>query len=96
MDESYITAYEGEEIDEKLSQIDNKVDKVEGKMLSDENYTSVDKERVGHLKTDGDGHKFLDNTGTYKDVIIAVEADNEESAIELSALNPNTIYYWSD
>ncbi len=46
--------------------LDNKVDKVMGKVLSDNNYTNGDKNKVNAVNIAGDGGLFLSNDGTYK------------------------------
>ena len=53
------------EVDAKL---DTKVDKVDGKGLSTNDYTTEEKTKVGKIKTDGTGTSFLANDGTYKKV----------------------------
>ena len=50
------------------SSLNTKVDKVDGKALSTNDYTTDEKTKVGKIKTDGDGSKFLANDGTYKKV----------------------------
>lgn len=54
--------YFWQKIKEKLS---GKVDKVEGKGLSTNDYTNGDKAKVDKIITSGDGTKFLSNDGTY-------------------------------
>ena len=53
------------EVDTKL---DTKVDKVDGKVLSTNDYTTDEKTKVSKIVTSGDGSKFLANDGTYKKV----------------------------
>ena len=48
--------------------LNNKVDKVNNKGLSTNDYTSLDKGKVNMISTDGDGSKFLANDGTYKTI----------------------------
>ena len=54
-----------EDVDESLS---NKVDKVDGKVLSTNDYTTEEKTKVGKIVTNGNGTTFLANDGTYKKV----------------------------
>ena len=53
------------EVDAKL---DTKVDKVDGKGLSTNDYTTEEKTKVGKIVTSGTGTSFLANDGTYKKV----------------------------
>lgn len=46
----------------------NKVDKISGKGLSTNDYTTADKTLVSMLVTNGDGNSFLANNGTYKTI----------------------------
>ena len=46
----------------------NKVDKVDGKGLSTNDYTAEEKTKVGKIVTNGNGTTFLSNDGTYKKV----------------------------
>lgn len=64
----YISKYTGAEIDDAIGKVNNKVDKVSGKGLSTNDYTSTDKEKVNKIITSGNGTKFLSNDGTYKTV----------------------------
>ena len=48
--------------------LNNKVDKVNNKGLSTNDYTSLDKGKVNMISTNGDGSKFLANDGTYKTI----------------------------
>ena len=50
------------------SDINTKVDKVTGKGLSTNDYTTDDKTKVGKIVTNGNGTTFLANDGTYKKV----------------------------
>jgi len=54
--------YTKSEVDGNLT---NKVDKVEGKGLSTNDYTSEDKAKVAKIITTGDGTKVLSNNGEY-------------------------------
>ena len=54
-----------EDVDTSLS---NKVDKVDGKGLSTNDYTTEEKTKVGKIVTNGNGTSFLANDGTYKKV----------------------------
>lgn len=82
--------YFWQKIKEKLS---GKVDKVEGKGLSTNDYTNTDKAKVDKIVTNGDGKKFLANNGTYiepegavKDVKVngTSVVSNYEANIDLS------------
>lgn len=82
--------YFWQKIKEKLS---GKVDKVEGKGLSTNDYTDADKAKVNKIVTNGDGKKFLANNGTYvepegavKDVKVNGKSvvSNYEANIDLS------------
>lgn len=82
--------YFWQKIKEKLS---GKVDKVEGKGLSTNDYTNTDKAKVDKIVTNGDGKKFLANDGTYiepegavKDVKVngTSVVSNYEANIDLS------------
>ena len=48
--------------------LSNKVDKVDGKGLSTNDYTTEEKTKVGKIVTNGNGTTFLANDGTYKKV----------------------------
>lgn len=83
--------YFWQKIKEKLS---GKVDKVEGKGLSTNDYTDADKAKVSKIVTNGDGKKFLANDGTYvepegavKDVKVNGKSvvSNYEANIDLSS-----------
>ena len=50
--------------------VNTKVNKVEGKELSDNNYTDIDKAKVDLIITDNIGNKFLSDDGSYKDVTV--------------------------
>ena len=50
------------------SDVDTKVDKIDGKGLSTNDYTTDEKTKVSKIITSGDGSKFLANDGTYKNV----------------------------
>ena len=50
------------------SSLNTKVDKVDGKGLSTNDYTTDEKTKVDKIVTSGDGSKFLANDGTYKKV----------------------------
>ena len=54
-----------EDVDESLS---NKVDKIEGKGLSTNDYTAEEKTKVSKIVTNGNGTTFLASDGTYKKV----------------------------
>ena len=51
-----------------------KVDKVEGKGLSSNDYTTEEKTKVGKIVTNGNGTTFLANDGTYKKVSSSASA----------------------
>lgn len=83
--------YFWQKIKEKLS---GKVDKVEGKGLSTNDYTDADKAKVSKIVTNGDGKKFLANDGTYVEPEGAVKdvkvngtsvVSNYEANIDLSS-----------
>ena len=59
------------EVDAKL---DTKVDKIDGKGLSTNDYTTEEKTKVGKIVTSGTGTSFLANDGTYKKVNSSVTA----------------------
>ena len=48
--------------------MDTKVDKIDGKGLSTNDYTTEEKTKVSKIVTSGDGSKFLANDGMYKKV----------------------------
>lgn len=50
LDDAYVSRYTGEQIDERLSMVTDKVDKVEGKDLSSNDYTDEDKEKLAGLE----------------------------------------------
>ena len=62
--------------------LNNKVDKVNNKGLSTNDYTSLDKAKVNIISTDGDGYKFLADDGTYQ--IIATNSNSSSSTIIMS------------
>ena len=59
------------DVDTKL---DTKVDKIDGKELSTNDYTTEEKTKVEKIKTDGTGTAFLANDGTYKKVSSSASA----------------------
>lgn len=54
------------------SGLNTKVDKVTGKGLSSNDYTTTEKDKVAKIKVEatGDGNKFLNEKGEYKEVIV--------------------------
>ena len=61
------------EVDAKL---DTKVDKIDGKVLSTNDYTTEEKTKVEKIKTDGDGKEFLANNGNYVGIYSKKEIDD--------------------
>ena len=81
------------EVDAKL---DTKVDKIDGKVLSTNDYTTEEKTKVEKIKTDGDGKEFLANNGNYVGIYSKKEIDDllypilnpyEAPIVNLSASN---------
>ena len=81
------------EVDAKL---DTKVDKIDGKGLSSNDYTTDEKTKVEKIKTDGDGKEFLANNGNYVGIYSKKEIDDllypilnpyEAPIVNLSASN---------
>ena len=81
------------EVDAKL---DTKVDKIDGKGLSTNDYTTDEKTKVEKIKTDGDGKEFLANDGNYVGIYSKKEIDDllypilnpyEAPIVNLSASN---------
>ena len=81
------------EVDAKL---DTKVDKIDGKGLSTNDYTTEEKTKVEKIKTDGDGKEFLANNGNYVGIYSKKEIDDllypilnpyEAPIVNLSASN---------
>lgn len=56
--------------DDLLTDLDSKVDKVDGKGLSTNDYTNNDKTKVDKIVIDGDGKKFLGSDGIYHEIVI--------------------------
>ena len=69
--------------------LNNKVDKVNNKGLSTNDYTSLDKDKVNMISTDGDGSKFLANDGTYKTI-----DTNSSSSSTTIIMSDNTDRYF--
>ena len=69
--------------------LNNKVDKVNNKGLSTNDYTSLDKGKVNMISTDGDGSKFLANDGTYK----TIDTNNNGSSTTI-IMSDNTDRYF--
>ena len=61
------------EVDAKL---DTKVDKIDGKGLSTNDYTTDEKTKVEKIKTDGNGKEFLANDGNYVGIYSKKEIDD--------------------
>ena len=81
------------EVDAKL---DTKVDKIDGKVLSTNDYTTEEKTKVEKIKTDGNGKEFLANNGNYVGIYSKKEIDDllypilnpyEAPIVNLSASN---------
>ena len=61
----------------KLNNLDNiYVQKDNNKMLSSNDYTNIDKNKVNNIITDGEGNKFLSDSGNY------IEIKSENNIIE--------------
>ena len=61
----------------KLNNLDNiYVQKDNNKMLSSNDYTNIDKNKVNNIITDGEGNKFLSDSGNY------IEIDIKDNIIE--------------
>ena len=56
--------------------LSNKVDKIDGKGLSTNDYTTEEKTKVGKIKTDGTGKEFLANNGNYVGIYSKKEIDD--------------------
>ena len=56
--------------------LDLKVDKVEGKGLTTNDFTNEYKEKVELIETNGDGNSYLANDGTYKEIESGVSIQN--------------------
>lgn len=56
--------------DDILTNINKKVDKVDGKGLSTNDYTNADKAKVDKIVTNGIGDKFLGSDGIYHEIVI--------------------------
>lgn len=50
------------------SALDKKVDKEDGKVLSDNNFSNEEKDKTQLIKKEGDGGSFLSDDGTYKKI----------------------------
>jgi len=72
-----------------LNLIGTKVDKVEGKGLSTNDYTNTDALKVSKIKTNGDGTKYLADDGTYKTI---VSGGNNGANIDDDNVSSNTTY----
>ena len=69
-----LTAYaKTADVDAKL---DTKVDKIDGKGLSTNDYTTDEKTKVEKIKTDGNGKEFLANDGNYVGIYSKKEIDD--------------------
>ena len=69
-----LTAY-AKTVDVNTS-LSNKVDKVDGKGLSTNDYTADEKTKVGKIKTDGNGKELLANNGNYVGIYSKKEIDD--------------------
>ena len=58
------------------SDLNLKVDKVEGKTLTTNDFTNQHKEKVELIETNGDGNSYLANDGTYKEIESGVSIQN--------------------
>ena len=58
------------------AKLDTKVDKIDGKGLSTNDYTTDEKTKVGKIKTDGNGKEFLANNGNYVGIYSKKEIDD--------------------
>lgn len=77
--------YLWQKLKEKLS---SKVDKVDGKGLSSNDYTNDEKQLVSKIKTDGDGSKYLSDNGTYK---VAAEGTVKDVKVNGSSVITNDV-----
>lgn len=69
----------------------NKVTKVSGKGLSENDYTTADKTKVSKIIISGDGTLFLANDGTYKSASEAINYEELENKPLLNTNNDNSL-----
>ena len=73
------------------SDLNLKVDKVEGKGLTTNDFTNEYKEKVDLIETNGDGNSYLANDGTYKEIESGVSIQNVYTiALEGTSTNKDT------
>ena len=90
---------EFEEVILSKDEFSKKVDKIENKDLSSNDYTDAEKVKVGKIKIDGSVDKYLNEQGDYKQIIIPdkniVNITSQESVVGTYTLDGNYLPVYS-